>query len=120
MKSKRITMYVCEECGLEYRNKEDCAEHEKTHNPNPMPELENLDILIFSNGKYGFYVDGNIIYTQDGNDSGYDYSENVKDRIIKIFRIYNYSNKKCVNLVLIRDCVRGMYKENIVWERKGK
>ena len=31
MKSKRITMYVCEKCGWEYRNKEDCAEHEKIH-----------------------------------------------------------------------------------------
>lgn len=118
MKSKRITMYVCEKCNKEFRNKKDCVKCEKSHNP--MPELENQDILIFSNGKYGFYVDGNIIYTQDGNDSGWDYSEEVKNRILKIFRIYNHVHRKCVKLALIRDCISGMYEENIVWERKDK
>lgn len=118
MKSKRITMYVCEECGLVYGSKKACIEHEKTHNP--MPELENQDILVFGDGNYGFYVDGNIIYTQDGIDSGWDYSENVKDRIIKIFRIYNYEDRKCVSLALVQDCVSGKYEEDIVWERKDK
>jgi len=111
-------MYVCEKCGWEYRNKEDCTKHENTHNP--MPELENQDILIFNNGKYGFYVDGNIIYTHEGDHSGWDYSEDVKDRIIKIFRIYSYLDRKCVNLALIQDCLNGKYETDIVWERKDK
>ena len=118
MKSKRITMYVCEKCNKEFRSKEDCMEHEKSHNP--MPELENQDILIFSNGKYGFYVDGNIIYAQDGNHSGWDYSEEVKDNIVKIIRNYNCCGRKFFSLAFIKRYAAGEYSEDIAWERKDK
>ena len=121
MKSKRITMYVCEKCGWEYRNKEDCVEHEKTHNP--MPELENLDIVVFSDGQYGIYVDGIIMYQGKGNKSQYDWVNDTGKDIQKIFRVHhpNHTDRSVASEYIACVCANSTaFNENIVWERKGK
>ena len=95
-------------------------EHEKSHNP--MPELENLDILIFDDASFGVYSNGIIMYMGDEEFPGFDFINPRTDRIKKIFRVFHHSGRKIAGIAIARNCknMHVGYVKNIVWERKGK